>query len=106
MLSLDVQLIRTGDNIETCVLRKSINTGICIHWNSFVPFQYKHSTLKTLVYRAYIVCSDNQHLESKLNYSSKMFRNFNSYPHWFITKVINDVKNDLNKQIVRPTPHI
>ena len=25
---LDVQLIRTGDNIETCVLRKSINTGI------------------------------------------------------------------------------
>ena len=35
-----------------------------------------------------------------------MFHNFNSYPHLFITKVINDVKNDFNKQIVPPTPHI
>ena len=48
----------------------------------------------------------NQRLQSKLNYSSKVFHNFNSYPHWFITKVINDVKNDFNKQIVPPTPHI
>ena len=54
----------------------------------------------------YIVCSDNQHLESKLSYLKKVFHNFNSYPHWFITKVINDVKNDFNKQIVPLTPHI
>ena len=32
-----------------------------------------------------------------------MLHNFNSYPHWFI---INEVKNDFNKQIVLPTPHI
>ena len=35
-----------------------------------------------------------------------MFHNFNSYPHWFITKVTNEVTNDFNKQIVPPTPHI
>ena len=35
-----------------------------------------------------------------------MFHNFISYLHWFITKVGNDVKNDYNKQIVTPTPHI
>ena len=64
---LDVQLIRTGDNIETCVFRKPTNTDIYIHWNSFAPFQWKLSTLKTLVYRAYIVFSDNQHLESELH---------------------------------------
>ena len=103
---LDVQLIRTGDNIETCVFRKPTNTDIYIHWNSFAPFQWKLSTLKTLVYRAYIVFSDNQHLESELHYLRKVFHNFNSYPHWFITKVMNDVKNDLNEQIVPPTPHI
>ena len=61
---LDVQLICTGDNIETCVFRKPTNTDIYIHWNSFAPVQWKYSTLKTLVYHAYIVCSDNQHLES------------------------------------------
>ena len=30
---LDVQLICTGDNIETCVFRKLTNTDIYIHWN-------------------------------------------------------------------------
>ena len=103
---LDVQLIRTGDNIETCVFRKPTNTDIYIHWNSFAPFQWKYSTLKNLVYRAYIVCSNNQYLESEPNYLKKVFHNFNSYPHWFITRVINEVKNDFNKQIVPPTPHI
>ena len=102
---LDVQLIRTGDNIETCVFRKPTNTDIYIHWNSFAPVQWKYSTLKTLVYHVYIVCSDNQHLESELNYLTKVFHNF-SYLHWFITKVIYEVKNDFNKQIVPPTPHI
>ena len=101
-----MQLIRTGDNIETCVFRKPTNTNIYIHWNSFAPFQWKFSTLKTLVYRPYVVCSNNQHPESELNYLRKVFDNFNSYPHWFITKVIIDVKNDFNKQIVTPTPHI
>ena len=86
---LDVQLMRTGDNIETCVFRKPTNTDIYIHWNSFAPFEGKYSILKTLVYRAYIVCSDNQHLESERNYLRKVFHNFNSYPHRFITKVIN-----------------
>ena len=35
-----------------------------------------------------------------------MFHNFNSYPHWFITKVVHEVNNDFNKQIIPPTPHI
>ena len=83
---LDVQLICTGDNIETCVFIKPTNTDIYIHWNSFEPFQWKYSisTLKTLAYRVYIVCSDNQHLESELHYLKKVFHNFNSYLHWFV----------------------
>ena len=68
---LDVKLIRAGDNIETCVFRKPTNMDIYIHWNSFAPFQWKYSTLKSLIYCAYIVCSDNQHLEFELNYLKK-----------------------------------
>ena len=48
---LDRQLIRTRDNIETCVFRKTTNRDIYIHWNSFAPFQWKSSTLNTLVYQ-------------------------------------------------------
>ena len=102
---LDVKLICADDNIETCVFKKPTNTDIYIHWNSFAPFQWKYITLKTLVYRAYIVCSDNQYLEPELDYFRKVFRNFNSYPDWFITKVVNEVKDDFNKQIVPPTRH-
>ena len=66
-----MQLIRTGENIETCVFKKPTKTDIYVHWNSFTPFQWKYSTLKTLVYRAYIVCSVNQHIEFELNYLRK-----------------------------------
>lgn len=83
--------IRTGDNIETCVFRKRTNTDIYIHWNSLAPFQWKYRTLKTLVYHAYIVYSDNQHLEFELNYLRTVFHAFNAYPHWFIIKVVNEV---------------
>ena len=103
---LDVQLMLTGGNIETCVFRKPTNTDTYIHWNSFPPFQWKYSTPKTLIYRAYIVCSDNQHLESELNYLKEVFHNFHLYPHWFITKVANEINNDFNKQIVPATTHI
>ena len=99
---LDVQLIRTGDNIETCVFRKPTNTDNYIHWNSSAPFPWKCSTLKTLVYRAYIFCSDNQHLESEFNYLRKVLHIFNSYPHWFLTRVINEVKNNFIKQFIPP----
>ena len=101
-----MRLIRTGDNIETCVFRKPTNTDIYINWNSFAPFQWKYSTFKTLVYRAYIVCSDNQHLKSELNYLREVFHNINLYPHSFITKVVNEVNNDFSKQTVPPTPYM
>ena len=103
---LDVQLIPTGDNTETCIFRKPTNTDIYIHCNLFTPFQWKYSTLKTLVYHAYSFCSDNEHLESELNHLRKVFHNFNSYPYRFITKIVNKVNNDFNKQIVPHTPHI
>ena len=37
-----------------------------------------------------------------------MLHNFNSYLHWFVTKVKNEVNNDCNKQVVPPLkqPHI
>ena len=51
---LDVLIIRNGQGIETCVYRKPTNTDIYIHWDSFVPIQWKRSTVKTSVYRSYL----------------------------------------------------
>ena len=56
---LDVLIIRNGQSIETCLYRKPTDTEIRIHRNSFPPIQSKRSTLKTLVYRSYLICSSD-----------------------------------------------
>ena len=68
---LDVLIIRNGQSIETCVYRKPPNTDICIHWNSFAPIQWKCSTLKTLVYCSYLICSNDHYLTLELKYLRK-----------------------------------
>ena len=47
---LDIQVLRVGENIEIKVFRKPTNTDLYIHWQPVAPLQWKHSTLKTLVY--------------------------------------------------------
>ena len=65
---LDIQLLRTSENIETSVIRKPSNAGLYTHWQSFPPLQWKRSALKTLVYRNYIVSSNEKCLHSELKY--------------------------------------
>ena len=59
---LDVLLIRNGNFIETKVYQKLAKNGICLNWNSFAPSTWKRSTLRTLIKRAYIICSFKKHL--------------------------------------------
>ena len=82
----------SGQKIETCVYRKSTNTDIYIHWNSYAPSSWKRSTLKTLIMRAYTISSNDNYLKLELKYLQKVFHERNGYPHWFITKVMNEVK--------------
>ena len=42
--------------------------------------------------RAYTISSNNSYLKSELKYLQKVFHEQNGYPHWFITKVKNEVK--------------
>ena len=86
----DVLIIRNGQSIETCVYRKPTNTNIYIYWNSFFPIQWKHSTLKTLVYCSFLICSNDHYLTLELKYLWKYFKEYNNYLHWFITQVFND----------------
>ena len=49
---LDIELLHVGKNNESRVFWKSTNSGSCNHWDSWLtPWQWKHSTLKTLVHR-------------------------------------------------------
>ena len=85
-------MIRSGQKIETRVYRKSANTDIYIHWNSYAPSSWKRNTLKTLIMRTYTISSNDSYLKLELKYLRKVFHERNGYPHWFMTKVMNEVK--------------
>ena len=49
--------------LEATVFRKERNTDVCMNWNSHAPMQWKIGTLKNLVKRSVIICSDQRLLQ-------------------------------------------
>ena len=84
LLFLDVLIQRMGNSIVTTLFRKLTNNEIYLNWNVFAPDTWKRGILKTLVERAYIVCSTNELLPEELKYFVKVFRETNNYPHYVI----------------------
>ena len=85
---LGILLIRNKDLVNPTVYRKKTNTDLYITWKSFFPNNWKWETLKTLVSRAYEICSTKKYLIEELNYIETVFKHQNSYPSWVIDKVI------------------
>ena len=89
---LDILLIRYKDLINTTVYRKKTNTDLYINWKSFSPNNWKWGTLKTLVSRAYDICSTEKYLKEELNHIETVFKHQNNYPSWVIDKVFKQVQ--------------
>ena len=89
---LDVLLHRSGDNILTSVYRKKTNSDLYIHWESFAPSNWKTGTIRTLVRRAYNVCSNQCLLDQEIEHLTTVFQEKNGYPKWIIDKVVNEVR--------------
>ena len=81
---LDVLIRRKSNSILTTVFRKHTNNDIYLNWNAFAPDTWKRGTLKTLVERAYIVCSTNELLLMELKYLEKVFHETKNYPNHVI----------------------
>ena len=60
---LDVLLMRCHGKLETPVFRKETNNDIYLHWRSFAPIAWKKGTLRTLIRRAYTICSNDNLLQ-------------------------------------------
>ena len=61
-------------------------------WNAFLLIFWKHETLRILVNRAYITCSDNNYLHQELKHIQRVFHTQNGYPMWIIKPVMKKVK--------------
>ena len=63
-----------------------------IYTGTFTPITWKRGTLKTLVERAYLICSTPSLLEKELTHIRTVFRNTNGYPNWIINQLFKQVK--------------
>ena len=95
---LDISIRRLfNGKLETTVFRKETNTDIYMNWNSHAPMQWKIGTLKNLVKRSIIICSDQHLLQIELDHLRKVFVEINDYPS---KTVENIIKNELEKENV------
>ena len=98
---LDISIRRlTHGKLKTTVFRKETNTDIYMNWNSHAPMQWKIGTLKNLVKRSIIICSDQHLLLIELDHLRQVFIEINDYPS---KTVENIIKNELEKENVEIT---
>ena len=78
--------------VDTTVYRKKTNSNINLNWNSFGPNSWNCGTLRTIVNRAFEICSTDNFLEEEIEHIRAVFYHQNNYPLWVIDKIINEVK--------------
>ena len=97
---LDVLYLRNGSSIETTVYRKFTHNDVYLHWNSFSPNSGKVGTLKTLLLRTFVVCSNEQLLNMEIEHLRNVFDHTNSYPKAVIQNVISKVREEQSAPLV------
>ena len=62
---IDIKITKNNNEFEALIYRKSTFTGLTMNFNSFALFLYKTNLIKTLIYRAFNICSTfiNFHVE-------------------------------------------
>ena len=78
---LDAMLCRKDNKLVCSVYRKSTNNDIYMNWNSFAPKTWKMGTLKSLIERAFLICSTEELLNEELKYLKKYFREKIIFPN-------------------------
>lgn len=85
---LDVLITKENANFLTSVYRKKTFTGLSSNFFSCTPFLYKINVIKTLVYRAYHLCSSYVIFNNEINFLKKFFVD-NGYPLGLFYKYVN-----------------
>ena len=96
---LDIKVIKNGDGtFETDIHRKKTDTNVYLNWNSFAPKPWKIGTLKGLIRRAFIICSNEEFREKEITFLKNVFVTFNGFPSKLVNKVVNEVRNKMTEK--------
>ena len=88
------------ENLRQQFYKKETNTDIYINWNSHARMQWKIDTLKNLVKRSIIICSDQDLFQKEVDYLRKVFVKINDY---LTITLKNIIENELQKENVNTT---
>ena len=97
---LDVLVHKENSQFRTSVFRKPTFTGLGMSFFSFCSFRFKINSVKTLLSRAYKVCSDFDFMHREFDFLKKYFVN-NGYPSFFID---SHIKKFLDKIFIASSP--
>ena len=89
---LDCKVERCGDQFSTSVFRKSSFSGLTMSFFSSCCKRFKLNSVKTLIYRAYTICSSYVSLHSEFQFITDMFFQ-NGFPKSLIQNSINKFLN-------------
>ena len=103
---LDILLKREETCMTTTVYRKSTHSGVYSHFTSFAPFSLKLQLIRTLLHRAYEICSSYELLHAEFERIRVMMMN-NGYNCDYVYSVIGSFmtrKNSVNRPLFGPKP--
>ena len=72
--------------------RKSTNNDVYLHWDSFAPKNWKRSTLRSILTRAYKICSTKELLDEELKRIERVFIEINGHPKWIVNQLKEECK--------------
>ena len=85
---LDVYITRETGSFVTSVYRKSTFSGLGLNFYSYTDKKFKINSCKTLIFRAFKICSNWQLFHKEINFLSSFFK-WNSYPSHIFPAIVN-----------------
>ena len=90
---LDILVEKSSGMLITDVYRKSTHTGLGLNYFSFVPELFKVNSIKTLLHRAYNLCSNWHKFHTEVE-RLKQYFHMNCYPKQLVEKHIKKFISD------------
>ena len=95
---IGIEVIKSGTELETQVYRKQTNSG-----HSHTDKRYKVSLVKTMLHRAYALCSTTQAFILECNKLRSIFSRLD-YPRALIDSIISNFVRSVSEQAVEERP--
>ena len=94
---LDIKIFKENNSFATCTYYKPTHTGLFTNWYSYTPRKYKINLVKTLLFRAWNICS-NKNLFQRDVFTIKKNLLKNQFPEGLLNAIIKNFSESIEKE--------